>query len=57
MRHIIAHKHNIQLYGGGAILERIAVVYISLSRMDFGRHMEVASLEATGEMMVVATFP
>ena len=25
--------------------------------MDFGQHMEVASLDATEEMMVVASFP
>ena len=25
--------------------------------MDFGRHMEVASLEATEEIMAVASFP
>ena len=64
---ITAHKYNIQLYGGEAILG-IAVAsaqtrlrfnrpQISFSRMDFGRHMEVASLEATEEMMAVASFP
>ena len=53
------------LYGGGAILERTAVVlaltrlrfsqpYISLSTMV---HAEVASLEAIVDMMAVASFP
>ena len=32
-------------------------VQIPFSRMDFGQHMEVASLEATEEMMAVASFP
>ena len=61
-------KYNIQLYGGGAILERITVAlaqtrlrfnqpYILLSTMDFGQHMEVASLEATEEVMAEASSP
>ena len=65
---IIAHKYinNIELYGGGAILVRMAEALaptrlrfnrpkISFSRVDFGWHMEMASLEATEEMMAVAS--
>lgn len=63
---LIKPKIKIQLYGEIAILERIAVALaltrlkfnrpcISLRKMNFGRCMEVASLEATKEMMAVAS--
>ena len=32
-------------------------MYISLSTLDFGWHMEVAGPEATEEMIAVASFP